>query len=94
MDERIYTYEAATESTAIANARGRAEREGFETLRVVAKDITPGGRSWERVMRKWRVYLYGNEPDRWCPLARHLKSDQECVNSCPAPEQRAVCGME
>lgn len=30
----------------------------------------------------------------WCPLRGVAVGQSECVNSCPAPEQRVVCAME
>lgn len=35
------------------------------------------------------------QPDtRWCALRGRSVPEAECVASCPAPEQRAVCALE
>lgn len=34
------------------------------------------------------------EDRRQCALRGIIVTESECVNSCPAPEQRVVCAME
>lgn len=56
MEQRIYEEWAATETTALSNAVGRATRAGFYSVRHRIQDITDDPFTAGRL---WRVTLYG-----------------------------------
>lgn len=65
MDDLVYVEKAATEATALRNARGRAEKAGMYVLRQRCEDITGDAL---RLERTYRVTLLGRplteEPER------------------------------